>query len=166
MQTFAHKGEFTLQFQRGTRKTKPHPQAQTKEKREEIKPHPQPLSKERGVKCLGNRKQIEYNWRTYHSSLLGEGLGVRLYFLSPFFCLGLGVRLLFCLLSSSFLTLFSTTKQKWKLLFSVCARPFYGFDDSVFIFLLCNSIHYALHFDASYGAIWVKLHRYLHQIAW
>ena len=83
MQTFAHKGEFTLQFQRGTRKikphpqpqtkekregTKPHPQPQTKEKREEIKPHPQPqtkerregtkphpqpLSKERGVKCLG-----------------------------------------------------------------------------------------------------------------
>ena len=66
MQTFEHKGEFTLQFQRGTRKTKPHPrpqtkekregtkphpQAQTKEKREGTKPHPQPLSKERGVIC-------------------------------------------------------------------------------------------------------------------
>ncbi|WP_380981142.1 hypothetical protein, partial [Segatella oris] len=55
----------------GTRK--PHPQSQTKERRKRIKPLPRPLSKERGVKCLGNRKQIEYNWRTYHSPLLGEG---------------------------------------------------------------------------------------------
>ena len=71
-------------------KTKPLPQSQTKERRKRIKSHPQPLSKERGVKCLGNRKQIEYNWRTYHSPLQGEGLGERLYSLSPFFCLGWG----------------------------------------------------------------------------
>ena len=51
MQTFAHKEEFTLQFQRGTRKRKPLPRPQTKEEREGIKPHPQPLSKERGVIC-------------------------------------------------------------------------------------------------------------------
>ena len=124
---------------------------------EKTEPHPQPLSKERGVKCLGNRKQIEYNWRTYHSLLLGEGLGERLYSLSPFFCLGLGVRLCLCQLSSSFLTFHGSTKQKWRLYFSVCARPFYGFNDSVFIFLLCNSIHHALHFDADYTAIWGRL---------
>ena len=40
-----------------------------------------------------------HNWRAYHSPLLGEGLGVRLYFLSLFFCLGLGVRLCFRLFS-------------------------------------------------------------------
>ena len=36
-------------------------------------------------------------------------------------------------------------------------RLLYGFDDSVLIFLLCNSIHYTLHFDADYTAICTKL---------
>ena len=127
-----------------------------KEKENKASP-PAPPRRGRGVKCLGNRKQIEYNWRTYHSPLQGEGLGERPYSLSPFFCLGLGVRHCLCQLSSSFLTFHGSTKQKRRLHFSVCARPFYGFNDSVFIFLLCNSIHHALHFDADYTAICTKL---------
>ena len=33
---------------------------------------PTPPRRGRGVKCLEDRVQIEYNWRTYHSPLLGE----------------------------------------------------------------------------------------------
>ena len=33
-----------------------------------------------------------------------------------------------CQLSSSFLTLFPATKQKWKARFRESARPFYGFE--------------------------------------
>ena len=139
----------------GTRK--PHPQSQTKERRKRIRPLPQPLSLERGVICSPIVFYLLSISKAFYSPLQREGLGERPYSLSPFFCLGLGVRHCLCQLSSSFLTFHGSTKQKRRLHFSVCARPFYGFNDSVFIFLLCNSIHHALHFDADYTAICTKL---------
>ena len=48
---------------------------------------PAPPRRGRGVKCLGNRKQIEYNWRIYHSppsSGRGWGRGFFMASMTPF----------------------------------------------------------------------------------
>ncbi|MFC2370802.1 MAG: hypothetical protein ACFNNK_02060, partial [Segatella oris] len=52
-----------------------------------------PLSKERGVICSPIVFYLLSISKAFYSPLLGEGPGERLYSLSPFFCLGLGVRL-------------------------------------------------------------------------
>ena len=44
----------------------------TKKNEENGASPPTPPRRGRGVKCLEDRVQIEYNWRTYHSPLLGE----------------------------------------------------------------------------------------------
>ena len=44
----------------------------TKKNEENEASPPTPPRRGRGVKCLEDRVQIEYNWRTYHSPLLGE----------------------------------------------------------------------------------------------
>ena len=71
---------------------------------------PTPPRRGRGVKCLEDRVQIEYNWRTYHSPSPWRTNGRCSLSELNEESKGLGVRLLFCLFSSSFLTLFSTTK--------------------------------------------------------
>ena len=80
-------------------KTKPHPPTQTKERRKRIKPLPQPLSLERGVICSPIVFYLLSISKAFYSPLLGEGLGERLYPLSPFFCLGWGRGFILFLLS-------------------------------------------------------------------
>ena len=57
-----------------------------KEKGNKASP-PAPPRRGRGVKSLGNRKQIEYNWKTYHSppsSGRGRGRGSFMASMTPF----------------------------------------------------------------------------------
>jgi len=44
----------------------------TKKNEENEASPPTPPRRGRGVKFLGNRGLMHYNWRTYHSPLLGE----------------------------------------------------------------------------------------------
>jgi len=73
--------------ERGNKASPPTP---NKERREGTKPHPQPLSKERGVICSPIVFYLLSISKAFYSPLLGEGLGVRLCSLSPFFVWGWG----------------------------------------------------------------------------
>ena len=48
--------------------------------------------------------------------------------------------------------------------FTACAKPFYGFDILICIFLVCNLSHFTTLFDWNGPALWLKTHRNLTQM--